>query len=910
MSIPTGTQIGPFEIILQLGAGGMGEVYRARDSRLGREVALKVLPKQLLSNREGLIRFAQEARSASSLNHPNIVTIFEIGTVDSSPFMAMELIEGLTLRDLLQSGPLPIRKAIDISAQIADGLSKAHQAGIVHRDLKPENIMLTRDGFAKILDFGVAKLQDPLSGAKIGEDASLTKAGFIIGTPDYMSPEQAAGRPLDFRSDQFSLGLLMYEMLTGRRAFHRPTTVQTLSAIIQEEVEPLEGHNGKVPPPLRWLVERCLAKDPEERYTSSRDLARELKQMRERAVELLGGGSSRVLPVAETVLSAAGVMEGATGGTAAVAIPAAVPRRSPWRRMAEFLLVLLIAGALFAGGVWTGIWFREKQIEPPPPSWKADILLGSATRVMAPRVSPAGDALAFVTLIGPASQIAVMRPASGDWTVLTRPGKPGSMHKVCWSRDGNKLFFDRVGDVPHGIYSIPPLGGEERTVIEDAQGPEALPDGSLLVVKRDAQRNFVIHRYWPETGKLAAIGPPVAPEAAGLAVRAFPDGKRAIFWGRLAGAGAAQPRHVYLLEIDTGKAAPFAPQLPLAPPIAVRPDGSAVLAFITAGDLQQVVSVSREGDSAQLLFPVTGKPWYLDGGQDGSLYVDTMDNPAELFRFPSTGGAPERISTTAGNLLMSPVELPGGGILFPHQVLGRRSLLIATPDGQLRSFLDINEQATPPAAVVGDRLVAFLSGGVGQPPLITFASLPDGRIVRRLEASRGTAPQSLAASPDGATLYYVDAGSLYSVPVAGGAATKLFPANGVAIDPRDPPSLILQMNAADGVKLSRVLLSGGQPEPIPFSGPLRLVPSSLAPSAVGPDGRIAVGVTSSDSWFRGVGLLDPKTGVVERVPIAFDGDVHFPSWSRDGSLVAVGTSLRSTLWRFRVHAVQPATAPK
>jgi len=247
-----GAMLGPFQIIDRLGAGGMGEVYRATDTRLGRKVALKVLPKDFLSSQEGLARFALEARSASALNHPNIVTIFEVGQSGSSPYLAMELIDGWTLRHLIDSGPLPVKKTLDLAMQIAGGLAKAHQAGIVHRDLKPENIMVTQDGFVKILDFGLAKLHGPLRDAAGKAAESLTQVGLIIGTPDYMSPEQAAGRPLDLRSDQFSFGLVLYEMLTRRCLFHRATPVQTLSAIIQDELaSPLEGLGPSVPPPLR-----------------------------------------------------------------------------------------------------------------------------------------------------------------------------------------------------------------------------------------------------------------------------------------------------------------------------------------------------------------------------------------------------------------------------------------------------------------------------------------------------------------------------------------------------------------------------------------------------------------------------------------------------------------------------------
>jgi hypothetical protein len=238
-------------------------------------------------------------------------------------------------------------------------------------------------------------------------------------------------------------------------------------------------------------------------------------------------------------------------------------------------------------------------------------------------------------------------------------------------------------------------------------------------------------------------------------------------------------------------------------------------------------------------------------------------------------------------------------------VLGRRRLLIAAPDGQLKSFLDSAEQATPPATLVGENLVAFLSGSVGQPSVITLATLPEGRIVRRLEETRGIMPQSLVASPDGRTLYYVNAGTLFSVPVEGGKPTSMRPANGVAVDAREPgAALIVQVNAADGVKLLRVPFDGGSELSILFASTLRLSPIPIAGSAVGPDGRIAVTVTSPDTMFRGVALLDPVTAVLERLPVVFDGDLQYPAWNRDGSLRAVGVSIRSSLWKFQPQATE------
>jgi predicted ATPase len=286
MLVP-GTKLGPYEIVGALGAGGMGEVYRARDARLNRIVAIKILPAALATAEDHLHRFEREARSASALNHPNIVTIHELGRDGSTHYIAMELIEGATVRDLLKAGPIPIRQAIDIAAQIAEGLAKAHESGIAHRDIKPGNLMVTADGFVKILDFGLAKLVP--AGEELSQlhtrASSDTRSGVILGTPEYMSPEQASGIPLDFRSDQFSLGLVLYEMVTGKRAFRRATAAETLVAILREQADPVATLAPDAPAPLCWAIERCLAKEPEKRYASTRDLAHELAAIRDRLAE-------------------------------------------------------------------------------------------------------------------------------------------------------------------------------------------------------------------------------------------------------------------------------------------------------------------------------------------------------------------------------------------------------------------------------------------------------------------------------------------------------------------------------------------------------------------------------------------------------------------------------------------------
>jgi len=281
MALASGTKLGPYEIIAPLGAGGMGEVYRALDTHLGRSVAIKILPAAFSADRDRLHRFEEEARSASALNHPNIVTIHELGQDGSTHYIAMELVEGKTLRELLVCGALPMRKAIEIAAQVAEGLTKAHEAGIAHRDLKPENLMVSDDGFVKILDFGLAKLASPESDIC----ATATTPGLVMGTVGYMSPEQASGDRLDFRSDQFSFGLVLYEIVTGKRAFQRNTAAETLVAILREPLEPITRQNRDAPAPLCWAIERCLAKEPDKRYVSTRDLARELATIRDRFSE-------------------------------------------------------------------------------------------------------------------------------------------------------------------------------------------------------------------------------------------------------------------------------------------------------------------------------------------------------------------------------------------------------------------------------------------------------------------------------------------------------------------------------------------------------------------------------------------------------------------------------------------------
>ena len=279
-----GATVSHYRVIEKLGGGGMGVVYKAEDIDLGRFVALKFLPDDVAHDPQALSRFQREAKAASALNHPNIVTIYELGHLNGTHYIAMEMIRGETLRALLSSGPLPYRKAIAIATEIADALAKAHETGLVHRDLKPENLMVAQDGNAKILDFGLAKLRDhSLDPERPTQANLLTDPGTVMGTVGYMSPEQANGDDVDFRSDQFSFGAVLYEMVNGHPAFQGRGRAEIMAAIVRDQ--PQLSMKVLAPAPFFWILQKCLAKDANQRYSSTRDLARDLATVRDLRID-------------------------------------------------------------------------------------------------------------------------------------------------------------------------------------------------------------------------------------------------------------------------------------------------------------------------------------------------------------------------------------------------------------------------------------------------------------------------------------------------------------------------------------------------------------------------------------------------------------------------------------------------
>lgn len=450
MALNPGTKLGPYEIAGPLGAGGMGEVYRARDPRLGREVAIKVLPASFYRDPERRRRFEQEARAAGALNHPNILAVYDVGTHDDAPYLVTELLEGVSLRDRLHDGALLPRTAVDYAVQIAHGLAAAHDKGIVHRDLKPENVFVCRDGRAKILDFGLAKSTEAEShDATVTslEPGSQTGPGVVLGTAGYMSPEQVRGQKADRRSDIFSFGAVLYEMLSGQRAFHRSTGADTASAILKEEPPDLLATGRNISAALDRIVRHCLEKNPEQRFQSARDLAFHLESM-----------------------------------SSTSDIGASAPRLQ--ERRASRPLWWMIAGlaiAIAAGGVW---WY-QRRTQSGTTAVKFLRLTDFVGVEESPAFSPDGKSVAFVSDSTGSRQIWIRLLAGGPPLQIT--GGAGDHLEPRWSQDSAAVIYytpPPQGGAQGTLWEVSALGGAPRRLASAMSGADVSHDGKRLTFFR------------------------------------------------------------------------------------------------------------------------------------------------------------------------------------------------------------------------------------------------------------------------------------------------------------------------------------------------------------------------------------------------------------------------------------------
>jgi len=459
MALKPGTRLGPFEIVGPIGAGGMGEVYRARDERLSREVAIKVLPASYAGDPEKLRRFEQEARATGQLNHPNILVVYDTGTHEGAPYVVEELLEGETLRAKMGGTPLPARKVVDYAGQIARGLAAAHQKGIVHRDLKPENLFVTTDGRVKILDFGLAKLVRPDTAQALLTQAPTqgeTGAGVVLGTIGYMSPEQVRGQPVDHRSDIFSFGSVLYEMITGRRPFQAPSSVETMNAILKEDPAEVSKSGIELPAGLERIVTHCMEKSPDERFQSARDLAFQIDALSSQSV------------------STSARME-------------AAPARSKTRiapAIAAAAALLALAGG-FAAGRWTR--------QAPEATTYSQITYRQGS-IGSARFTPDGGSIIYsAAWDGGPMEIYSARPGSPESRSLGLPAADilglSASGEMAILLDPHVIQgFERVGTLARASLS----GGVPRQILESVQDADWTPDGSDLAVVSVADGRYRI----------------------------------------------------------------------------------------------------------------------------------------------------------------------------------------------------------------------------------------------------------------------------------------------------------------------------------------------------------------------------------------------------------------------------------
>jgi hypothetical protein len=441
MRLTPGTRVGPYEVVGLIGAGGMGEVYRAKDLRLSRDVAIKVLPATALGDPDRMRRFEQEARAAGSLNHPNVVAIFDTGIHEGAPFVVSELLEGETLQALLVGGPLPLRKIVDYTLQIASGLAAAHEKGIVHRDLKPNNVFVTHEGLVKLLDFGLAKVRPDAEQDLTATEETLdrhTAPGTVLGTAGYMSPEQVRGLAVDVRSDVFALGAILYEMLSGRRAFHGDTAVETMHAILKDD--PPDIARAGLPPALDRIVRRCLEKRTGERFQSARDVGF--------ALEAVSLGST-------------------TAASPALAAGSATPRW-PWVAAALAGGLALLAAGYLAGG-------RSRAPELP----RYTQVTFRRGLLAAARFAPDGQTIVYsMRERGPSFETFSARPGNSEARPL---GLPDGLVSSISPTGDIAYLLRRPGGLVLARAAI--AGGEPRELAENIEEADWAPDGTLAVTR-------------------------------------------------------------------------------------------------------------------------------------------------------------------------------------------------------------------------------------------------------------------------------------------------------------------------------------------------------------------------------------------------------------------------------------------
>ncbi|HUL72222.1 MAG TPA: protein kinase [Vicinamibacterales bacterium] len=721
MPLAPGTKLGPYEVTGPLGAGGMGEVYRARDTRLNRDVAVKILPASLAADREHLVRFTREAEAASALNHPNILTVFDVGTHDGAPYLVSELLQGDTLRARLAAGPLPPSKAIDIARQVAAGLAAAHEQGIVHRDIKPANLLVTTDGRVKILDFGLAK-QFVSAETDVTRPQSLTDAGVVMGTLGYMSPEQVRGQKTDARTDIFSLGVVLYEMLTGKRAFTGASAVETMHAILQSDPPELPAAVLRSSPGPARIVARCLEKEPAARFHSAHDLGL--------ALELVGSGSG-------------------SGPSAVVA--ATSPARTTLSRAVAWIAIALVAGG---AGAFAAIRWRR----PPAVELTTMESLTYSGHDASPAASPDGKTVAFTSDRDGVPRIWLKQVAGGGELALTS----GSDDYPRFSPDGASIIFVRTSPTGTALYRVPLLGGDARKILDNVTGADWSPDGRLIAFTRWvsgdrsgsvvglAEANGTGERELALINGRALVTPRWSPDSRTIAAVNGESSVATAFGVSLVDVSGGAVR----LLASPGKMRQSSVLWSADSRSVIYSEAESIVAW-NSGSVARIISQDVATGAERVLCWMPNHSRTIDALGPGRLLLDTRSSRENLREMPIGNAAlPARWLTHGNSTDRQPTYSPDGQwVAFSSNRSGNLEIwAVNRSDGTVRRLTDDPADDWDPAYSADGRRLLWGSNRSG--PYEIWAANPDGSSPQQLTHD-GYFAQNPGQTADGRWIAYI-----------------------------------------------------------------------------------------------------------------------------------------------------------
>ena len=804
MSLSGGVQIAHYEILSELGAGGMGEVYLAQDTRLKRKVALKILPADVASDEDRMRRFTQEAEAAAALSHPNIAHIYEIGEKDGTHFISMEYVDGVTLARKIHGEKTSLRKLLKYLTQVAEGLAKAHAEGIVHRDLKPDNIMVARDDYAKILDFGLAKLVEPQrpKGAGGGASSEVATAlmaqhstpGMVMGTVGYMSPEQAQGRvrEIDHRSDIFSFGCILYEAATGRRAFEGKDQLDSLHKIVHAPTPPIRDVNPDAPQDLQRIVRRCLAKEPDRRYQSIKDVAIELDELRRemksaeetglsyspeagqdsRASEIGNGaislGDKKAAPTAVTVAPPTSSAEYLTGEVKKHKLGAAV---------VAVLLALVLAGAGYA------VYRLTARRDKPALSFQAAKItrLTTTGKASGVGISPDGKYVVHVQVEGGQQSLWTRQVATQSNVQIVAPAAGFYDDSMTFSPDGNYIYYNITSqDYPdRALFQVPTLGGTPKKLLENLTASPVTfsPDGKQFAFTRVARGKeamlMIANADGTNERKLTAHKNP--PE--GISSPAWsPDGKRITY---VLSNFDSNDATVFEAQVADGSTKPLTTQRWFrVSRLAWLSDGSGLLMLAPPGQRfgAQIWFLSYpEGEARQLTNDLNNYTGMSLAADSDTLAVVQSETQASIWVAPVGDASHARpVTSGSGKADLSVAWTPDGRIIYHSNASGTDDIWITGADGGSPKQLTANARINQAPAVSPDgRYVVFHSDRTGIPHL--WRMNLDGGDQRQL-TNGASGEQNAQFSPDGRWIVYrttFGKWTIWKIPAGGGEPVQL-----------------------------------------------------------------------------------------------------------------------------------------